>query len=134
MAELVKSSRRSPTEERHRKSRHLDKMPLAAAIRLMLAEEAIVVRRILSQTACIERVIEAIVRALRQGGRLLYVGAGTSGRLGVLDASECPATFRTRPQMVQGIIAGGEPALRKAVEGAEDDVRAGAEAMRSKGV
>jgi N-acetylmuramic acid 6-phosphate etherase len=77
----------------------------------------------------IATVIDLVVAAFRAGGRLLYVGAGTSGRLGVLDASECPPTFGTPPEMVVGIIAGGSEALVKGLEGAEDDVKAGAEAM-----
>jgi multidrug transporter EmrE-like cation transporter len=72
-------------------------------------------------------------QAFRRGGRLLYVGAGTSGRLGVLDASECPPTFRTPPEMVQGVIAGGQRALWEAVEGAEDDPGAGARAIANRG-
>src|SRR5439155_6182384 len=81
MPELVTSSRRSPTEERHRKSRHLDRLPLAEAIRLMLSEDAKIPRSILAQSRSIEHVIEAIVRAFRSKGRLFYIGAGTSGRL-----------------------------------------------------
>ena len=132
MAELVTSSRRSPTEQRHCKSMHLDKLPLAKAIRLMLSEDATIPSRILTHSRAIEQVIRAIVRAFRRKGRLFYVGAGTSGRLGVLDASECPATFRTPPRMVQAIIAGGDRAIRKAVEGAEDDAPAGGRAVRSR--
>src|SRR5439155_828036 len=77
----------------------------------------------------IARAIDLVVEALRQGGRLVYVGAGTSGRLGVLDASECPPTFGTPPEMVVGVIAGGYAALVKSSEGAEDDVNAGMAAM-----
>jgi len=109
-------------------------MPLAKAIRLMLSEDAKVPRKLLKEVAKIEKVTEAIAKAFRLGGRLFYVGAGTSGRLGVLDASECPPTFRSRPEMVQGIIAGGEAALRKSVEGAEDDVEAGAREIRARRV
>ena len=69
----------------------------------------------------IEKLVEKIVQQLGQGGRLFYIGAGTSGRLGVLDASECPPTFGVSPQVVVGLIAGGDQAIRKAVEGAEDD-------------
>jgi N-acetylmuramic acid 6-phosphate etherase len=98
----------------------------------MLSEDAAIARRIGQQSSAIERAIKAILRAFQRKGRLLYVGAGTSGRLGVLDASECPPTFGTAPQMVQGIIAGGDAALRKAVEGAEDDAKAGKEAMRAR--
>jgi N-acetylmuramic acid 6-phosphate etherase len=79
-------------------------------------------------------VIRAVVRGFQRGGRLFYVGAGTSGRLGVLDASECPPTFRTPPDLVQGIIAGGQNALWQSVEGAEDDAEAGARAVEFRGV
>jgi len=82
----------------------------------------------------LERGLRLIARAFRRGGRLFYVGAGTSGRLGVLDASECPPTFRTPPEQVQGIIAGGQRALWEAVEGAEDDAGAGARAIQFRGV
>ena len=113
---------------------NLDKLPLGEAITLMLCEEARVPRKLLAERRRIERVIRAIVRAFRSGGRLFYVGAGTSGRLGVLDASECPPTFRTPPDLVQGIIAGGQKALWQSVEGAEDDAEAGARAIESRGV
>lgn len=86
--------------------------------------------RLLAHTRKIEEVVVAVARALRRGGRLIYVGAGTSGRLGVLDASECPPTFGTRPNQVQAIIAGGPKALTAAVEGAEDDAAAGAREVR----
>jgi N-acetylmuramic acid 6-phosphate etherase len=75
-----------------------------------------------------------VVRAFKEGGRLFYVGAGTSGRLGILDASECPPTFRTPPELVQGIIAGGQPAIWSAVEGAEDDHEAGGQAIAFRGI
>jgi N-acetylmuramic acid 6-phosphate etherase len=113
---------------------NLDKLPLGQAIALILREEAGVPRKLLTERRRIEQVIQAIVRALRRGGRLFYVGAGTSGRLGVLDASECPPTFRTSPKLVQGIIAGGERALRRSVEGAEDDVAGGARGIKSRRV
>jgi N-acetylmuramic acid 6-phosphate etherase len=131
---VVRSAKPSPTEQRHPRSMALDKLPLSQAIRLMLSEEARVPKKLLAQHRHIEQVIRAVVRAFRQGGRLFYVGAGTSGRLGVLDASECPPTFRTPPTMVQGIIAGGHKALWESVEGAEDDAGAGARAMRTHGV
>ena len=108
----------------------LDRMPLRKAIRLMLSEDAKIPHKLLKQAPIIEKVTAAIGKAFRQCGRVLYVGAGTSGRLGVLDASECPPTFRSSPEMVQGIIAGGEVALRKSVEGAEDDFDAGAKEIR----
>jgi N-acetylmuramic acid 6-phosphate etherase len=112
----------------------LERMGLGKAIRLMLSEEAKTSKKLLEEVGKIEKVTGAIAKAFRRGGRLFYVGAGTSGRLGVLDASECPPTFRSPPEMVQGIIAGGERALRKSVEGAEDDVDAGAREIRSRRV
>jgi N-acetylmuramic acid 6-phosphate etherase len=113
---------------------NLDRMPLRAAIPLMLSEEAKVPARVLAEQRNIERAAQSIVRAFRRGGRLFYVGAGTSGRLGVLDASECPPTFSVPPGMVQGIIAGGHEALWKSLEGAEDDFQAGARAIDSRRV
>ena len=124
----------SPTEQRHPRSMKLDKLPLAKAIALMLSEDEKLPRAILAERKKIERAVQLIVRSFKAGGRLFYVGAGTSGRLGVLDASECPPTFRTEPEMVQGIIAGGQTALWRAVEGAEDDPVAGARAVESRGV
>src|SRR5207245_552310 len=115
----VNSAKLSPTERRHPRSMNLHKLSIEDAITLMLLEEGTVPRKLMSQRRDIGRAVQAIVTAFRRGGRLLYVGAGTSGRLGVLDASECPPTFRTPPDMVQAIIAGGQMALWKAVEGAE---------------
>jgi N-acetylmuramic acid 6-phosphate etherase len=128
----VRSIRRSPTEERNPRSMHLDKLPLRDAVALMLKEDAGITRELLAERRGIERVIKAVARAFRHGGRLFYVGAGTSGRLGVLDASECPPTFRTSPDLVQGIIAGGQQALWQSVEGAEDDAEAGSRAIESR--
>ncbi|MBF0721086.1 N-acetylmuramic acid 6-phosphate etherase [Sanguibacter inulinus] len=101
----------------------LDVAALTAAMNDAEAEVPVAVRAALPQ---ITEAIEQIVDRVRAGGRILYVGAGTPGRLGVLDASECPPTFSTDPETVQGIIAGGPAALRDAVEGAEDDTAAGA--------
>jgi N-acetylmuramic acid 6-phosphate etherase len=109
----------------------LDKMPIEKAVALMLREEASVPRKLLRHVSQISQVVRRIVRALAAGGRLFYVGAGTSGRLGVLDASECPPTFRTPPELVQAIIAGGDEALRRSIEGAEDDFEAGATEVRT---
>ena len=119
----------SPTELRHPKSTHFSELPLPEAIQLMLEEDATISAKILEETESIAWTVRQVVRAFSEGGRLLYCGAGTSGRLGVLDASECPPTFRTPPDLVQGIIAGGHPALWSAVEGAEDDRTAGASAL-----
>jgi N-acetylmuramic acid 6-phosphate etherase len=124
----------SPTEQRNPRSERLDKLPLPDAIDLMLSEEARVPDVLLRQRDQIERCIRCVVRAFRRGGRLFYVGAGTSGRLGALDASECPPTFRAPPDLVQGIIAGGQEALWRSLEGAEDDAEAGADAIGFRGV
>ena len=124
----------SPTEQRNALSMNLDQLPLPKAIALMLSEDERIPAAILAERKSIERAVRCIVHSFKSGGRLLYVGAGTSGRLGVLDASECPPTFRTDPDMVQGIIAGGQTALWQAVEGAEDDPSAGARAMESRDV
>ncbi len=98
----------------------------AQLVDVMLHEDATVPAAVAHARRAIVAGIECIERAFRDGGRLFYVGAGTSGRLGVLDATECPPTFGTPPGMVQGIIAGGAAALVRSVEGAEDDVGAGA--------
>jgi N-acetylmuramic acid 6-phosphate etherase len=123
-----------PTEQRNPRSRHLDRMPLARAVALMIQEESAVGDAIFKERRKIERAVEIIAHALGHGGRLFYTGAGTSGRLGVLDASECPPTFRLPPDRVQGIIAGGRTALWKSVEGAEDDAAAGAAALAHRGL
>ncbi|MBX3744788.1 MAG: N-acetylmuramic acid 6-phosphate etherase [Verrucomicrobiae bacterium] len=124
----------SPTEACHPESTHLDRMPLSQAIERMLADDARIPSSLLARRPAIERAIRLIVRAFRQGGRLLYVGAGTSGRLGVLDASECPPTFGTPPEQVQAIIAGGPDAVFRSREGAEDDLPAGARALAHRDV
>lgn len=119
----------SPTEGRHPKSTNFSDMPLAGAIRLMLEEDETIPAKVLAESESIEWTVRRVVKAFAEGGRLLYCGAGTSGRLGVLDASECPPTFRTPANLIQGIIAGGRTALWSAVEGAEDDSTAGRSAM-----
>jgi len=128
------STRPSPTEERHPASMNLDKMPLGEAIELFAREDASIPRALLAEKAKIVRAIELAVRAFQAGGRLFYVGAGSSGRLGVLDASEIPPTFRAPSEWVQGIMAGGAQALWRSIEGAEDDPLAGAEAIGFRGV
>ena len=126
----VRSRQLSPTERRNPRSMKLDCMSVSDAVTLMLSEEAKVTAALLGKRALLVKAVNAVARAFQTGGRLFYVGAGTSGRLGVLDASECPPTFRAEPTMVQGIIAGGDVALRKSVEGAEDDKDAGAAEIR----
>ena len=113
---------------------NLDRLPLAEAVDLMLAEEQRAAKAVRAEAKTIARLAGWVAKALAEGGRLFYVGAGTSGRLGVLDASECPPTFRAKPEQVQGIIAGGPRALTQAVEGAEDDSEAGARAIQFRGV
>lgn len=120
----------SPTEMRNPRSIDLPRLSIHDAIHLMLEEDAGIPAKIMAESESIEWTIRAAVEAFSKGGRLIYCGAGTSGRLGVLDASECPPTFRTSPDRVQGIIAGGRSALWSAVEGAEDDFAAGEEAVR----
>ncbi len=113
------------TERRNPRSSTIDTASALEIVDLIGAEDASVPGSVAGAREEIARAIDLIEAAFRAGGRLLYVGAGTSGRLGVLDASECPPTFGTPPEMVVGIIAGGLPALIKSIEGAEDDVNAG---------
>lgn len=118
------------TEQRNPRSMHFDRLSTADAFDVMSAEDQTVALAVARAKPDICRAIDLIVRAFERGGRLIYVGAGTSGRLGVLDAAECPPTFLTDASMVQAVIAGGEPAIRRSVEGAEDDAAAGAESVR----
>lgn len=111
---------RLPTEQPHPRNRSLDRLSLPAFLRLMQAEDARVLEAVTMQHAQIARAIHLITRSLRQGGRLFFVGAGTSGRLGVLEAAECPPTFHTSPTLVQAIMAGGRAAVFRSREGAED--------------
>jgi N-acetylmuramic acid 6-phosphate etherase len=124
----------APTEGRNPKSTGFAEMPLPQAIRLMLDEDATLPGKILAESAHIEWTVNEVVRTFAAGGRLFYCGAGTSGRLGVLDASECPPTFRTPASLVQGIMAGGNQAIWSAVEGAEDDADAGRRAIEARSI
>ena len=108
------------TEQRNPNSMHVDSLSVLEIVRLMNEEDKQVPLAIEKCLPQIAQAVECIVAAFQQGGRLVYIGAGTSGRLGVLDASECPPTFGVSPEMVKGIIAGGERALRHPIEGAED--------------
>ena len=117
------------TERRNPRTVDIDLASPEAIVDLMNAEDRGVVDAVASQRDVIAQTIAAVERAFRSDRRLLYIGAGTSGRLGVLDASECPPTFGTDPSMVVGIIAGGDRALRSPIEGAEDDPTGGAAAM-----
>lgn len=120
------------TERRHPRSQDIDTFDALQLVDLFVAEDATVAPAVGRAREAIAAAIALIESAFRRGGRLFYVGAGTSGRLGVLDASECPPTFGTAPDMVQGIIAGGPPALLASVEGAEDSVDAGAAALATR--
>ena len=108
------------TEQRNPNSMHVDSLSALEIVQLMNEEDKQVPLAIEKCLPQIAQAVECIVAAFQQGGRLVYIGAGTSGRLGVLDASECPPTFGVSPEMVKGIIAGGECALRHPIEGAED--------------
>ncbi len=112
----------------------LDMMSVEEALAVMHAEDLRAVEAVGTVRADVARAVELVVAAIGSGGRLFYVGAGTSGRLGVLDASECPPTFRTDPEMVQGVIAGGQEAMFRAKEGAEDSSEGGANMMDEKEV
>jgi N-acetylmuramic acid 6-phosphate etherase len=101
-------------------------------VRLMNREDRTVAVAVGRELPAISRAVDAIVSGIRKGGRLIYVGAGSSGRMGVLDAAECPPTFGTSPKMVQALIAGGRRAITKAVEGAEDSERNGERDLRAK--
>ncbi len=120
---------RSPTEERNPKSENLSSLSLADAIKLFAEEDRSIPDAILSASNEIQWTILKVIESFNNGGRLIYTGAGTSGRLGVLDASECPPTFRSPEKQVQGIMAGGRKALWSATEGSEDDAAAGARAI-----
>jgi N-acetylmuramic acid 6-phosphate etherase len=111
---------RKTTEQRNPRSRGLDLKSTREILRTINREDASVPAAVAREIPAIARAVEATVAALQRGGRLFYIGAGTSGRLGVLDASECPPTFNVPPGLVQGIIAGGPGALVRAAEGAED--------------
>ena len=117
------------TEQRNPRSERIDVASSLEIVDIMNAEDAGVAGVVQGQREQIARAVDLIVAAFKVGGRLVYVGAGTSGRLGVLDATECPPTFGVPPTMVTGVIAGGYGALVKSAEGAEDDVNAGAAAM-----
>jgi len=128
-------TRRRPlptTEKRNRRSENIDDLSTRQIVDLINAEDALVPAAVARQRKHIAAAVDMVVERLARGGRLFYVGAGTSGRLGVLDASECPPTFGVSPFLVQGIIAGGRRALVRSAEGAEDYAEDGAEAIDKK--
>ncbi len=116
------------TESLNHASREVDRWNALEIVRLMNREDQRVIEAVAACESEIARVVELVEAAFRSGGRLIYMGAGTSGRLGVLDASECPPTFSTPAEMVVGLIAGGDTALRRAIEGAEDSPEQGEQA------
>jgi N-acetylmuramic acid 6-phosphate etherase len=120
-----------PTEARNPRAKELSSLSTRQLLELMNDEDATVPGAVREALPEIERAVEIIAGALAKGGRLRYVGAGTSGRLGVVDASEAPPTFGVDPELVHGIMAGGEQALRRSIEGAEDDSEAGARDARA---
>jgi N-acetylmuramic acid 6-phosphate etherase len=125
---------RASTEQRNPRSENLEKLSARELVELFVEEESFVQDALRKETASLARAIEMVTKSMRNGGRLFYVGAGTSGRLGVLDASEIPPTFSASPDKVQGIIAGGITALSRSVEGAEDERGSGALAIEERAV
>lgn len=118
------------TEALNPRSAEIDRWHPLEIVRLINREDRAVIDAVAACELEIARVVELVENAFRTGGRLIYMGAGTSGRLGVLDASECPPTFSVPPEMVVGLIAGGDTALRRAIEGAEDSPEQGAQALK----
>ena len=121
------------TEQSNPASASIDALPTEEALRIINAEDQKVAEAVEREIPAIARAVDAIVASFQKGGRLFYIGAGTSGRLGVLDASECPPTFSVPPEMVQGIIAGGEGALSRATETTEDDPEIGRRDLQARG-
>lgn len=122
-----------PTEQTNPASEGIDALPTEGILRIINEQDRAVAGAVGAQIPEIARAVDAIVAALERGGRLFYVGAGTSGRLGVLDAAECPPTFGVLPERVQGIVAGGEAALARSAEGREDDPAAGERDLAERG-
>ncbi|MFT5141496.1 MAG: N-acetylmuramic acid 6-phosphate etherase [Rhodothermales bacterium] len=122
------------TEQRNPASEQIDALPIEDILRVMNGQDRLVAEAVGGEIPYIAQAVELVVAAFRKSGRLLYVGAGTSGRLGVLDASECPPTFGTDPQMVQGLIAGGPKAVFTSQEGAEDRKENGARDLEAVGL
>ena len=121
------------TEQVNPGSRDIDARPTAEILRIMNDEDRKVAGAVSVEIPRIAQAVDRVVEAMRTGGRLFYIGAGTSGRLGVLDASECAPTFNVRPGLVQGIIAGGDAALSRATETTEDDPAIGVRDLHGRG-
>lgn len=122
------------TEQQNPNSMDIDTAPIRQILEIINTEDHLVPIAVRRELPYIEKAVEILVAAFRAGGRLFYVGAGTSGRLGILDASECPPTFGSDPSMVQGLIAGGPPAVFRSQEGAEDHEEHGMLAIQEAGV
>jgi N-acetylmuramic acid 6-phosphate etherase len=123
-----------PTEARNPASEHIDQLPTLEMLRIINEEDARVASAVAAELPNIAQAVDAIAERFERRGRLFYIGAGTSGRLGVLDASECPPTFSVPPSLFQGIIAGGDGALRDSSEGSEDSPEQGAADLVSHGL
>ncbi len=121
------------TEQVNPVTRGIDALPTSEALRLMNAEDRRVAEAVEKEIPQIAEAVDRIARRMQDGGRLFYIGAGTSGRLGVLDAAECPPTFHVAPELVQGVIAGGEAALARATEASEDDPESGKRDLAARG-
>jgi N-acetylmuramic acid 6-phosphate etherase len=128
----ARSQRLRRTEQRNPKSRGLDRLSTRDLVKTIHREDATVAQAVGRELAPISRAVDMIARAFSRGGRLIYAGAGTSGRLAMLDASECPPTFGVSPLLVQAVIAGGRRALTSAVEGAEDSAADGRRDLATK--
>jgi len=111
---------RLPTEQNNARSRHVDRLPTAQVLKLMNAEDARLARAVAKTIPQIEKAVDQLVRSFKNGGRLFFVGAGTSGRFGVMEAAECPPTFNTAPSQIQAFMAGGRMSVFRSKEGAED--------------
>lgn len=122
------------TEQPNPASEHIDQLPTGELLRVINREDQQVALAVASEIPTITRAVEAILERFQHGGRLFYIGAGTSGRLGVLDAAECPPTFGIRPDRIQGVIAGGPQALFRAIEASEDRREAAEEDLRDHGL
>jgi N-acetylmuramic acid 6-phosphate etherase len=132
--QLFEQLTRLSTEQRNPASMDIDAQPTTEILRIINSEDKRVAVAVEAELDYIGRAVDIVVRSLKDGGRLLYAGAGTSGRLGVLDAAECPPTYGTPPEMVQGMIAGGERAMFRSQEGAEDKQENGGSDVDERGV
>ena len=134
MSTLFEEVKSLATEQRNPNSRNMDEMTTEEVLRLINSEDAKVAEAVRGEIPYITRVVDELVGRFQSGGRLFYVGAGTSGRMGVIDAAECPPTFGTPPEMVQAIMAGGSQAVFRSQEGAEDDPMNGRKAVEEIGI